>query len=172
MISRGIFFTGETMSGKTHLAVAILRELFHRFHEDILFASFDDLVPFHRSLARGSRPSPIWERLKTVSLLVLDGLGSASCNSEVLELIQELIHARSGAKTKTIYTGRTVHPNGLFSPLRNRPNSASETHELIASLPSHTSIRLLMGVRILKVHGKDVEVNESWKKKLVLMPGF
>ena len=172
IVSRGLFFTGETMSGKTHLAVAILRELFHKFQDDILFASFDDLVSFHRSASRGQGQRTLWERLKAVSLLVLDGLGSPYCDGEVLELTQELIHARSGVKTKTIYTGRTVHCHDLFSPRRNEVNHASETHELLASLPSHTSICLLMGVRILRVQVKEAEVNESWKKKLLLMPGF
>ena len=64
MVSRGLFLTGETMSGKTHLAVAILRELFHKFQDDILFVSFDDLVSFHGSASRGQGQRTRWERLK------------------------------------------------------------------------------------------------------------
>jgi DNA replication protein DnaC len=171
LVSRGLFLTGEPMSGKTHLAVAILRELFHRFQDDILFASFDDLVSFYSSARRRQEQRTHWERLKSVSLLVLDGLGLSRCSGEAVELTQELIHARAGIKRKTIYTGGSVHCQALFGQKRSESSHFSETQELLASLPTHTSMCLFTDVRTLKVQG-DPGVNGSRRKKLFVIPGF
>src|SRR5262245_18098334 len=153
LVSQGLFLTGEPMSGKTQLAVAILRQHFHKFQDDILFASFDDLVSLYSSARRRQQQRTHWERLKDVSLLVLDGFGLSCCTGEAVELTQELIHARSGIKRKTIYTGRSVRCHALFGHKRNETGRLSETQELLASLPAHTSMRLFTEVRTLKVQG-------------------
>jgi DNA replication protein DnaC len=171
LVSRGLFFTGEPRSGKTHLAVAILRELFHKFQDDILFASFDDLVSFYSSARHRQQQRARWERVKGVSLLVLDGLGLSHCTAEAVELTEELIHSRSGIKRKTIYTGRSVYCQALFGRKPGQTSRLSETQELLASLPSHTSMCLFTDVRILKVRGNP-GFNESERNKLFVMPGF
>jgi DNA replication protein DnaC len=103
----GLLFLGPCGVGKTHLAVAILRDLISSKKASCLFYDFRDLIWSIQStfsadsdLSGSDVLAPVFES----QVLVLDELGAKRSSAWVEETIFYIINHRYNTKTLTIFT--------------------------------------------------------------------
>jgi len=104
---RGLVFTGPVGVGKTHLAVAILRELIERYQIRGLFYQFGALL---RRIQDSYNPVSQTSELKVLEpvfdadVLVLDELGASKPTDWVRDTMMQIINNRYNEKRLTIFT--------------------------------------------------------------------
>lgn len=104
---RGLVFIGAVGVGKTHLAVAILRELIERYQVRGLFYQFGALL---RQIQDSYNPVSQTSELKVLQpvfdaeVLVLDELGASKPTDWVRDTMMQIINARYNEKRLTIFT--------------------------------------------------------------------
>jgi DNA replication protein DnaC len=104
---RGLLFTGAVGVGKTHLAVAILRELIERYQVRGLFYQFGALL---RQIQDSYNPVSQASELKVLQpvfeadVLVLDELGASKPTDWVRDTMMQIINNRYNEKRLTIFT--------------------------------------------------------------------
>ncbi len=153
-VSRGLMFTGDPGTGKTHLAAAILRALAGRIQEDMLFVDFESILPGYRTTAADPGVRRNRERhLERVTLLVLDNFGIGSTSAECLSFIQQLFEARLQQRRLTILTGESIKCRSLF---QGRASSkGSETQVFLSALQPALLMKLLSALKVVAVTGDD-----------------
>jgi len=129
---KGLLFMGNSGVGKTHLAVAALKELIHRGHAG-LFCDYRELlkeIQASYNPASESTEMKILEPIRTVEILVLDDLGASKPSDWVRDIVGIVLNARYNENRTTIITtnyldnptteGETTRlPNGkLMAPIR------------------------------------------------------
>jgi DNA replication protein DnaC len=103
---KGLLLTGTSGVGKTHLAVAALKELIARGHVG-LFCDYRELlkeIQASYNPASESTEMGILEPVRTVEILVLDDLGASKPSTWVLDIIGLVLNARYNEKRVTILT--------------------------------------------------------------------
>jgi DNA replication protein DnaC len=103
---KGLLLMGPTGVGKTHLAVAALKELIRRGHAG-LFCDYRELLKEIQASYNPSSESTemgILEPIRSVELLVLDDLGASKPSAWVLDIIGLVLNARYNEKRATILT--------------------------------------------------------------------
>jgi DNA replication protein DnaC len=103
---KGLLLMGPSGVGKTHLAVASLKELIRRGHAG-LFCDYRELlkeIQASYNPASESTEMGILEPIRTVELLVLDDLGASKPSAWVLDIIGLVLNARYNEKRMTILT--------------------------------------------------------------------
>jgi DNA replication protein DnaC len=103
---KGLMLMGPSGVGKTHLAVACLKELIRRGHEG-LFCDYRELLKdIQASYNPGSESTElrILEPIRTVEILVLDDLGASKPSAWVLDTIGLVLNARYNARLTTLVT--------------------------------------------------------------------
>jgi DNA replication protein DnaC len=123
----GLLFAGPTGVGKTHLAVAVLRELILRKGVECLFYDFHDLLKAIRDsynpVSQNSELS-ILQPVLDVEVLLLDELASLNPSEWVRETLQHIINSRYNNKKVTLIT--TTLPFGAPSGQREVRTPAGE----------------------------------------------
>jgi len=103
----GLLFVGTTGVGKTHLAVAVLRELILRKGVECLFYDFHDLLKAIRDsynpVSQNSELS-VLQPVLDVEVLLLDELASWNPSDWVKETLQHIINSRYNHKKVTLIT--------------------------------------------------------------------
>ena len=103
----GLLFVGTTGVGKTHLAVAVLRELVLRKGVECLFYDFHDLLKAIRDsynpVSQNSELS-ILQPVLDAEVLLLDELASWNPSDWVKETLQHIINSRYNHKKVTLIT--------------------------------------------------------------------
>jgi len=103
----GLLFVGPTGVGKTHLAVAVLRELILRKGVECLFYDFHDLLKAIRDsynpVSQNSELSVLQPVLEA-EVLLLDELASWNPSDWVKETLQHIINLRYNRKKVTLIT--------------------------------------------------------------------
>src|SRR5437879_5639822 len=132
LAEKGLLFMGPSGVGKTHLAVAALKELIHRGHAG-LFCDYRELlkeIQASYNPASESTEMKILEPIRTVEILVLDDLGASKPSDWVRDIVGIVLNARYNENRTTIITtnyldnpaseGETARlPNGkLILPTR------------------------------------------------------
>jgi DNA replication protein DnaC len=115
----GLLFVGHTGVGKTHLAVAVLRELTLRKGVECLFYDFHDLLKAIRDSYNPGTQSTELNVLQPVldaEVLLLDELASSNPSDWVKETLQHIINSRYNYKKVTLIT--TTLPFGAASGRR------------------------------------------------------
>lgn len=103
---KGLLLMGPSGVGKTHLAVAALKELIKRGH-DGLFCDYRELlkeIQGSYNPASESTEMGILEPIRTAEILVLDDLGASKPSAWVLDIIGLVLNARYNEKRVTILT--------------------------------------------------------------------
>src|SRR5438874_3710525 len=103
---KGLLFMGASGVGKTHLAVAALKELIKRGHAG-LFCDYRELlkeIQASYNPASESTEMGILEPIRTAEILVLDDLGASKPSAWVLDIIGLVLNARYNEKRVTILT--------------------------------------------------------------------
>ena len=115
---KGLLLIGPSGVGKTHLAVAALKELIRRGHGG-LFCDYRELlkeIQASYNPASESTEMGILEPIRNVELLVLDDLGASKPSAWVLDIIGLLLNARYSERRLTLlttnYFDETVAPAG------------------------------------------------------------
>src|SRR3984893_9589943 len=121
---KGLLLMGPSGVGKTHLAVAALKDLIRRGHAG-LFCDYRELlkeIQASYNPASESTEMGILEPIRTVEILILDDLGASKPSDWVRDIVGIVVNARYNEKRTTIITTNYV----------DNPVSVGET----ARLPS------------------------------------
>jgi DNA replication protein DnaC len=109
--NRGLILHGDVGRGKTHLLVAMLRELALDHGVSCRFVEFSHLLSdLKAGFDNGTAPSILIEPLVRVEILAIDELGKGQHTDWALTVLDELVSRRYNAG-KTIL-GTTNHPPG------------------------------------------------------------
>ena len=123
----GLLFVGPTGVGKTHLAVAVIRELMIRKGIECLFYDFlrllKDIRDSYNPVSQTSELS-VLQPVLDVEVLLLDELTAADPTEWVEETLQHLINSRYNQKKVTLIT--TTLPFGDHSGRRARRPGAGD----------------------------------------------
>ncbi len=109
-------FVGPNGSGKTHLAVAIANHCIEN-NQVVFFSHAPDLLDHLRSSfgpASEISYSDLFEQVRTVPILILDGLGSHSATPWAEEKLRQILNHRYNAELPTVVT--TVSPIHELDP--------------------------------------------------------
>jgi DNA replication protein DnaC len=103
---KGLLFMGPSGVGKTHLAVAAMKELIVRGH-GCLFCDYRELlkeIQASYNPASESTEMSILDPIRTVEVLVLDDLGASKPSDWVRDIVSIVLNARYNEKRTTIIT--------------------------------------------------------------------
>jgi DNA replication protein DnaC len=103
---KGLLLMGPSGVGKTHLAVAALKDLIRRGHVG-LFCDYRELlkeIQASYNPASESTEMGILEPIRTVEILVLDDLGASKPSDWVRDIVGIVLNARYNERRTTIIT--------------------------------------------------------------------
>lgn len=146
VLDLGLLFLGPCGVGKTHLAVATIKEIMLRFGTRCLFYDFRDLLKEIQSsynpVSKNSEMqvlSPIYE----AEVLVLDELGASKPTDWVRDTMTQIINTRYNDKKVTIFTSNYL----------DRQLQAEETLEDRVGVRLRS--RLYEMCKVVEVQGED-----------------
>ncbi len=137
MVGRGLFLDGLPGVGKTHLAVAVLRQIIQASAARGLFYDTRDLLRVIRSTYDPSIRTTELEVLRpvmTADLLVLDDIGAEKTSEWVEETMNLIVNTRYNERRMTIFTSNYLDipddtdPNALLCRIGHRMRS--RLHEM------------------------------------------
>jgi DNA replication protein DnaC len=173
----GLLFVGPTGVGKTHLAVAILRELIFRKSVECLFYDFRDLLKEIQDSYNPVSQSSEWrilQRVLDVEVLLLDELSGANPSDWVKETLSHLINSRYNQKKVTLIT--TTLPFGETPRRASRGPSREPVRapsgELVPDVDrSLSQLGVTLRSRLYEMC-KLVEINSDDFRKAVKQAGY
>jgi DNA replication protein DnaC len=141
-VTQGLFLEGQPGVGKTHLAVAVLKQVVQTTGARGLFYDTRDLLRLIRSTYDPSTRTTELEVLRPVmnaDLLVLDDLGAEKTSEWVEETMNLIVNTRYNERRLTIFTSNypdipdDTDPNALLFRIGLRMRS--RLHEMCEFLP-------------------------------------
>ena len=121
----GLLFVGATGVGKTHLAVAVIRELMLRKGVDCLFYDFHDLLKVIRdSYNPGTQSTEltVLQPVLDVEVLLLDELAGSNPSEWVKETLHHIINWRYNYKKVTLITTTLLSRDTSRRPGSRQPS--------------------------------------------------
>ena len=137
VVTKGLLLEGQPGVGKTHLAVAVLKQVVQTTHARGLFYDTRDLLRVIRSTYDASIRTTELEVLRpvmTADLLVLDDLGAEKTSEWVEETMNLIVNTRYNERRLTIFTSNyadipdDTEPNSLLFRIGARMRS--RLHEM------------------------------------------
>ena len=130
-------FVGPNGSGKTHLAVAIANHCIEN-NQVVFFSHAPDLLDHLRSSfgpASEISYSDLFEQVRTVPILILDGLGSHSATPWAEEKLRQILNHRYNAELPTVVTTASpIHELDPYIAARLTAQGLGEVVELGAQV--------------------------------------
>src|SRR5215475_7686639 len=117
---KGLLLMGPSGVGKTHLAVAALKELLRRGHQG-MFCDYRELLKEIQASYNPQSESTemkILEPIRNVEILVLDDLGASKPSAWVLDIIGLVLNARYNERRVTILTTNYLDEQPAAEPPR------------------------------------------------------
>jgi DNA replication protein DnaC len=121
---KGLLLMGPSGVGKTHLAVAALKELVRRGHQGV-FCDYRELlkeIQASYNPASGSTEMAILEPIRSAEILVLDDLGASKPSAWVLDIIGLVLNARYNERRVTILSTNYLDEQPSKDPPPRLPN--------------------------------------------------
>jgi DNA replication protein DnaC len=146
-VDSGLLFLGTCGVGKTHLAVALLKQVIMGKGDGGLFYDFRDLLREIQASWNSISQTSEWDVLRPVleaKILVLDELGANKPTEWVRDTIAHIINCRYNDKRLTIFTS-----NFLDAPIK----AGEET--LTDRIGVRLRSRLYEMCREVEIHGVD-----------------
>jgi DNA replication protein DnaC len=166
----GLLFVGPTGVGKTHLAVAILRELILGKGVECVFYDFHDLLKTIRDsynpISQNSELT-VLQPVLDAEVLLLDELASSNPSDWVKETLHHIINSRYNHKKVTLIT--------TTLPLRTLPDRREARQPSGEALPDLDSSLAQLGVTLrsrLYEMCKLVEMNSDDYRKAIKQAGY
>ena len=166
--SRGLLFEGQPGVGKTHLAVAVLKQVIETAGVRGLFYDTRDLLRVIRSTYDASIRTTELEVLRpvmTADLLVLDDLGAEKTSEWVEETMNLIVNTRYNERRLTVFTSNyqdfpeeLAEPNSLIFRIGHRMRS--RLHEMCEFLQMDGA-----DYRELPVNGGVDDLMTLWKRR-------
>jgi DNA replication protein DnaC len=166
--SRGLLFEGQPGVGKTHLAVAVLKQVIETAGVRGLFYDTRDLLRIIRSTYDPSIRTTELEVLRpvmTADLLVLDDLGAEKTSEWVEETMNLIVNTRYNERRLTVFTSNyqdfpeeLAEPNSLIFRIGHRMRS--RLHEMCEFLQMDGA-----DYRELPVNGGVDDLMTLWKRR-------
>jgi DNA replication protein DnaC len=118
-VSGGIFFQGPAGVGKTHLSIAIIKELIERKGVDALFYDVRDLISEIQSKINidAEGYNKILERVYNVDVLILDDIGAHRISDWTEDIISKIINKRYNNKKITIFSSNYMDAKEFYDDL-------------------------------------------------------
>ncbi|HWZ98124.1 MAG TPA: ATP-binding protein [Candidatus Dormibacteraeota bacterium] len=166
---KGLMLMGPSGVGKTHLAVACLKELIRRGHQG-LFCDYRELLKdIQASYNPGSESTElrILEPIRTVEVLVLDDLGASKPSAWVLDTIGLVLNARYNSRLTTLITTNYLDSSKPESKATRLPQGealrAVREDSLADRIGERMRSRLFEMCRTIEVNSTDFrrEVGQS-----------
>jgi len=157
----GLLFLGPCGVGKTHLAVAILRELMASKKAACLFYDFRDLIwgiqntfSADSDISGSEVLAPVFES----QVLVLDELGAKRSSAWVEETIFYIINHRYNNKRLTIFTSNyldTEEDEDKRQPMFRDKGPASQEESLVSRIGVRLRSRIYEMCKVVEMTGPD-----------------
>jgi DNA replication protein DnaC len=172
VVNRGLLLEGPPGVGKTHLAVAILKQVVERTCARALFYDTRDLLRIIRSTYDPSIHTTELEVLRpvmTADLLVLDDLGAEKTSEWVDETMNLIVNTRYNERRMTIFTSNYLDipddtdPNSLLFRIGFRMRS--RLHEMCEFIEMDGA-----DYRELPVNGGVDDLLTLWKMRKKTLP--
>jgi len=137
VVSKGLFLEGQPGVGKTHLAVAVLKQIIQTTNARGLFYDTRELLKTIRSTydaAIQATEVSVLRPVMTCDLLVLDDLGAEKTSEWVDETMNLIVNTRYNERRLTIFTSNypdipdDTDPNSLLFRIGHRMRS--RLHEM------------------------------------------
>ncbi len=158
---QGLLLAGPSGGGKTHLAVAALKELIRRGHGG-LFCDYRELlkeIQASYNAASESTEMGILEPIRTAEILVLDDLGATKPSDWVRDIVSIVLNARYNEKRTTIITTNYVDNPQSEGETTRLPHgklmSAIKEDSLEQRIGSRMRSRLFEMCRTVEVYAPD-----------------
>jgi len=147
VIDVGLLFLGTCGVGKTHLAVALLKQVIQKTGDNGLFYDFRDLLreiqASYNSVSQTSELDILGPVLEA-KILVLDELGANKPTAWVRDTIAHIINCRYNDKRLTVFTS-----NYLDVPSRSGEETLTDRIEV------RLRSRLHEMCKVIEIRGKD-----------------
>jgi DNA replication protein DnaC len=157
---QGLLLMGPTGVGKTHLAVAALKELIQRGHGG-LFCDYRELlkeIQASYNIASESTEMGVLDPIRTVEVLILDDLGASKPSDWVRDIVAIVLNARYNEKRTTIITTNFVdnpQSEGESTRLGGKLVPAVRDDSLEQRIGSRMRSRLYEMCRTVEVNAPD-----------------
>jgi DNA replication protein DnaC len=100
----GLILAGDTGTGKSHLAAAIMNRRLERGKEAIFVTVPELLADIRRLVKADQETSELLELVKTADLLIMDDMGAEKVTEWVVEQLFVVVNARLNGQKQTVVT--------------------------------------------------------------------